>query len=92
MNGFSGLIGGLLTLLANIAEIILAAIVAVELWLRSALRLLGAPPLVQTIVLIALGIVLILGSIRLFSGIIRIGVVLVLILIVMHIIMPVVSG
>ncbi len=92
MNGFSGLIGGLLTLLANIAEIILAAIVAVELWLRSALRLLGAPPLVQTIVLIALAIVLILGSIRLFSGIIRIGVVLVLILIVMHIIMPVVSG
>jgi len=92
VNSFSGLVGGLLTLLEEIAEIILAAIISVELWLRSALRLLGAPPFVQTLVLTALAVLLIVGSIRLFSGLIRVAVVLVLVLIAMHIMMPALQG
>ena len=68
------------------------ALTAFEIWLRGVLQQLGVPHLLQTVLLLAVAAVLVLGSLRLFGGIIRVAVVLILLLIAIHIIMPVVQG
>jgi hypothetical protein len=89
VNSFTHVINTLLQLLISLGNVIVAGIVAIELWLRAELGHFGLPPNVQTIILIALALLLILGSLRLFGGLVRAAVVLVLILIAIHILLPI---
>jgi hypothetical protein len=79
---------GLITLLGGLA---LQALVAVETWLRTQLGLLGAPPPVQTAILIAVALILLLAAFRLFGGLIRVAVIIVVVLIAIHALMPVIQ-
>jgi len=78
---------GLLTLLGGL---ILQAIVAVETWLRGMLGSMGVPQQIQTAVLIAVAVVLVLAVFRLFGGLIRVAVVIILLLVVIHVLVPVI--
>jgi hypothetical protein len=89
MDAFTNAINSLLHLLVQIGDLLVAGLVAVELWVRGQLATFGLPPAVQTVIMLALAAVLILGSLRLFGGLIRIIVLLVLILIAIHILLPV---
>jgi hypothetical protein len=89
VDNFTHVINNLLQFLIRLGDLIVGVIVTIELWLRAQLMQLGVSPPVQTVILIALAAVLILGSLRLFGGLIRVAVVLILILIAIHILMPV---
>jgi hypothetical protein len=89
VDNFTRIINSLLQFLIRLGDLIVGVIVTIELWLRAQLMQLGVAPPVQTAILIALAVVLILGSLRLFGGLIRVAVVLILILIAIHILMPV---
>jgi hypothetical protein len=89
VDSFTHIINNLLQFLIRLGDLIVGVIVTIELWLRAQLMQLGVAPPVQTAILIALAVVLILGSLRLFGGLIRVAVVLILILIAIHILMPV---
>ncbi len=78
---------GLLTLLGGL---ILQAIVAVETWVRGLLGSLGVPQQIQTAVLIAVAVVLVLAVFRLFGGLMRVAVVIILLLVVIHVLVPVI--
>jgi hypothetical protein len=90
VSDFEHVINTLLQLLVRLGNIIVGAIVTIELWLRGQLTQLGLPRAVQTVILLALAAFLIVGSLRLFGGLIRAAVVLVLLLIAIHIVMPLV--
>ncbi|MEA2745168.1 MAG: hypothetical protein QOG25_3539 [Acetobacteraceae bacterium] len=81
----------LLQLLIQMGNLILAAIVAVELWLRAQFMLLGVSPAIQTVLLVAIAVLLIVAALRLFGGLIRVAVVLVLLLIVIHVVLPIIQ-
>jgi hypothetical protein len=89
MDAFTHAINTLLQLLVHIGDLLVAALVAVELWLRGQLATFGLPPAVQTVIMLALAALLIVGSLRLFGGLIRLIVLLVLVLIAIHILLPV---
>jgi hypothetical protein len=89
VDNFTHVINNLLQFLIRLGDLIVGVIVTIELWLRAQLMQLGVAPPVQTAILIALAVVLILGSLRLFGGLIRVAVVLILILIAIHILMPI---
>jgi hypothetical protein len=80
----------LLQLFVRLGDLIVAAIVAVELWLRTLLGQLGVPSSIQSVLLIALAIILVLGALRLFGGVIRIAIILFLLLIAIHALAPVI--
>ena len=89
MDAFTHAVRALLNLLIELGSLILAGILAIELWLRAQLTLLGLPPAVQTVLLIALAVVLILAALRLFGGLIRVAVVLLLLLVVVRAVQPI---
>lgn len=89
MDSFEHVINSLLQFLIRLGDVIVGGIVTLELWMRGQLSQFGLTPQVQTVIMVALAAVLILGSLRLFGGLIRVAVVLVLILIALHIVMPV---
>jgi hypothetical protein len=91
VDSFTHVIRSLLDLLIELGNLIVAGIVTVELWLRAQLMQFGVPPTIQTVILLALAALLIIGCLRLFGGLIRIAVVLVLILIAIHIVMPLIQ-
>lgn len=91
VDAFSRAINSLLQLLIQFGDLVLAAIVAAELWLRGQLTALGVAPSMQVVLLVALAVVLILAALRLFGGLIRVAVVLVLLLIVIHALLPIVQ-
>jgi hypothetical protein len=81
----------LLQLLRQLGNLVVAGIVEIELWLRAQLTQLDVPRPFQTILLVALAMILILAALRLFGGLIRVAVVLILVLIALHILMPVIQ-
>jgi hypothetical protein len=89
VNSVRDIINSLLQFLIELGDIIVGAIVEVELWLRGQLSELGLPQPLQTAILVVLAIVLIVSALRLFGGLIRVAVVLVLILIAIHILLPI---
>jgi hypothetical protein len=91
VDSFAHVINSLLQLLIQLGDLIVAGIITVELWIRGQLSQLGLPQNVQTVILFALAALLIIGSLRLFGGLIRVAIVLVLILIAIHIITPMVQ-
>jgi hypothetical protein len=82
----------LLRLLTQFGLVVAAALTELELWIRGQLQQLGLPHSVQTVLLLAVAAVLVLGALRLFGGVIRIAVVLLLLLLAIHIVMPVIQG
>jgi hypothetical protein len=88
LDSFRTVINTLLQLLLQLSDLVVAGIIAIELWLRAQLTQFGVAQPVQTIILLALAAVLIVAALRLFGGMIRVIVVLVLILIGIHIVMP----
>jgi hypothetical protein len=82
----------LLKLLMQFGLAVAAILTELELWLRGELQHLGVPHTVQTLVLLVVAALLVLGSLRLFGGLIRVAVVLILVLIAIHVVMPVVQG
>jgi hypothetical protein len=91
VESFTRAIDALLKLLVQLGSLVLAGIVAVELWLRAQFALLGLPPTIQTILLIVMAVLLILVALRLFGGLIRVAVVLFLLLVVIHVLLPIIQ-
>jgi hypothetical protein len=85
-------INTLLDLLKQFGLAVAAVLTSLELWLRGELQALGVPHTVQTLVLLVVAAILVLGSLRLFGGLIRVAVVLILLLIAIHIVLPVIQG
>ena len=90
MDAFTNAVNAVLQVLLQIGNLIVSGLVAVELWLRGQLATLGLDPAVQTTIMLALAALLILGALRLFGGLIRAIVILLLILVAIHILLPVV--
>lgn len=88
MDGLRRVVTSLLQVLLRLGDLIVAGIVTIELWLRDELTQLGISRTPQTVILLALAAVLIVSALRLFGGLIRVAVVLVLVLIGIHILMP----
>lgn len=88
MASFRQAIDSLLHVIIQIGTLLMAAIVAIEAWLRHALAQTGLPLGAQTVLMLVAAALLILASLRLFGGLIRIAVVLVLVLIAIHLIVP----
>jgi hypothetical protein len=84
-------INALLQLLIKLGDIVVAGIVAIELWLRAQLTPLGLPPAIQTLLMAALAVLLIVAALRFFGGLIRMAVVLILLLIVIHVLLPIIQ-
>jgi hypothetical protein len=82
------MINSLLRLIITLGNIVLAGIVAIELWVRGQLAQLGVPKTLQTVILVTVAILLIIASLRIFGGLIRVALVLVLVLIGLHILAP----
>ncbi len=82
----------LLRLLTQFGLVVAAALTELELWIRGQLQQLGLPHGVQTVLLLAVAAILVLSALRLFGGVIRIAVVLILLLVAIHIVMPVIQG
>lgn len=89
MGDFTQAINSVLQVLLQIGNLIVAGLVAVELWLRGQLAAAGMAPSLQTVVMLSVAALLILGALRLFGGLIRAIVILVLILVAIHILLPV---
>jgi hypothetical protein len=89
VDSFTHVVNSLLQLVIALGDLIVGGIITIELWLRAQLTQFGLPPNIQTVILVALAALLIIASLRLFGGLIRVAVVLVLILIAVHILLPV---
>jgi hypothetical protein len=89
VDSFTDAINSLLQLLIGLGNLIISALIAIEIWLRDHLAQFGLPPNVQTIIMLCVAAVLILGALRLFGGLIRVGVVIILILVAIHIVLPI---
>lgn len=92
MGNLQDAIDTLLQVFRQLGDAVVGLLTALELWLRGQLQELGVPHAIQTLILLAVAVVLVLGTLRLFGGLIRIVVVLILLLIAIHIVMPVIQG
>jgi len=81
-------INALLALFASAADAVLAGLAAIEQWLRTQLTGLGVAPQIQTVIMIAVAILLLLLVLRVFGGIIRVVLVVFLILLALHVVLP----
>jgi hypothetical protein len=81
-----------LGLLMQFGLAVAAVLTGLEAWLREELQRLGAPHDVQTLILLAVAALLVLGSLRLFGGLIRVAAVLVLVLIAIDLVVPAIQG
>jgi hypothetical protein len=85
-------VDAVLRLLMQIGIALAALLTGLELWLRQELQRLGVPHAAQTVILIVVTALLILGSLRLFGGLLRFAAVLILVLIVLDLVVPVLQG
>lgn len=81
-------IDSLLRFLRELSELMAALLIQVEYWLRGQMQDVGVPPLLQTMVLVSVAILLIVGAVRFFAGLVRVAVVLVLVLLALHLLTP----
>lgn len=81
-------IGIILGVILQIGKVIVDWIVAIELWLRVQFAQFGLSPVIQTTILVVIAVLLVVGSLRFFGGLIRIAVILVLLLIAINILVP----
>jgi len=86
---FNDTINSLLALLIRLGDLIVTGLKAGEVWLRGQLVALGVPAELQIVIMLALAALLILGVVRMFGGLIRILVVLILLLVAARVLLPV---
>lgn len=89
MDSFQHVITTLMQILIELGRLSLDALISTEDWVRDRLGEAGVSANVQTAIMIAVAVVLLLGALRLFGGLIRVFAVLVLLLIAIHILLPV---
>jgi hypothetical protein len=81
----------LLVLIRRLVDLALSGLAAIEVWFRHQLTGLGVVGPIQTIILIAIAVVLIAVALRLFGGVLRAVVVIFLVLLALHALLPVVG-
>jgi hypothetical protein len=84
-------INSLLRFLRQLSVVIANLLTQFEYWLRERLQDIGLPHTLQTAILLGVAVLLVLGALRLFAGLIRVAVVLILMLLVIHLVMPVIQ-
>jgi hypothetical protein len=89
VDSFTQTVNSLLQLLIQLGELAVSGLKAIELWVRGQLTTLGVPAELQTVLMLALAALLILAVVRMFGGLIRIMVVLVLLLVAASVLLPV---
>jgi hypothetical protein len=89
VDSFTQTVNSLLQLLIQLGELAVSGLKAIELWVRGQLTTLGVPAELQTVLMLALAALLILAVVRMFGGLIRIMVVLVLLLVAARVLLPV---
>jgi hypothetical protein len=85
-------ITNLLALIRELVDLVLSGLAAIEVWVRHELAGLGVAPPIQTIILIAIAVVLIAVTLRLFGGVLRAVVAIFLVLLALHVLIPVFAG
>jgi antibiotic biosynthesis monooxygenase (ABM) superfamily enzyme len=80
-----------LHLVVYVATVIGSLVAGIEIWLRDQLAMTGLPRAGQTVVLVTVLIVMILGCIQMFAGLIRFAVMLLLVLLMLDILIPAVQ-
>jgi hypothetical protein len=88
LDAFAGFISDLIHLLIRIGASLAAGLEAVEISLRDQLTIMGVSPPVQTVILVLTAVVLILLAVRLFGGLIRFAVIVILLLLALDLILP----
>ena len=91
MDSFQHVITTLVQILIELGRLSLNALISTEEWVRDRLSVAGVSANVQTAIMAGVAVVLILVALRLFGGLIRVFVVLVLLLIAIHILLPVLA-
>jgi hypothetical protein len=81
-------ITGLLNALESLFRLVLAGFTGLEAWLRTQLVALGVPPRMETVILIAAAVALVLIALRAFGGLIRVLLVLFFVLLLLHLLLP----
>jgi Flp pilus assembly protein TadB len=92
VGNLQGAINSLLQFLRQFSVMIANLLTEFEFWLRDQLRGLGVPHTLQTVILLGVAVLLVVGALRLLGGLIRVVVVLLLVLLVIHLVMPVIQG
>jgi hypothetical protein len=82
----------LLRLLIPLRDFVIAFVFGIELWLRAPLQRIGVPDMAQTVILFAAAGFMIMASLQLFDGLVRVTFVLFLSLLAVNIALSVVWG
>ena len=88
MGDLTRVVDEIVRLLIRLGGSILEAVQAVETSLRVQLSAMGVPPTIQTIILVGASIGIILLALRVFGGLLRFFVIVVLILLAMKLLLP----
>ena len=91
MGNLESAINSLLRFLRQLSVVIANLLTQFEYWLHERLQDIGLPHTLQTAILLGVAVLLVLGALRLFAGLIRVAVVLILMLLVIHLVMPVIQ-
>jgi hypothetical protein len=88
MNDLSRLVGDITRLLLRAGEAFVSWLEAVEISFRDQMTIMGVSPPVQTVLMVLAAIALIVLSVRLFGGLIRFAVILILALLAINLLLP----
>ncbi len=88
MGDFHPAVNALLQFLQQLIILAANALTALNSWLRDQMDLLGVPTTIQTLIILAVSVFLIIGALRVLGGLIRVGAVLILVLVAIHFLMP----
>jgi hypothetical protein len=83
-------VDALLRLLLSLLNIIFAGVAQVELWLRAELTRLGVEQRLQSAILIATAVVLLVAVLRVFGGLLRVLVALFLVFLAIQLLRPII--
>ncbi len=84
-------IAQVISAIRSFLDLVLAGLAAIEVWIRGELTQLGVAPPIQTVILIAVALLLIVAALRLFGGFLRVILLIFLILLVVQAVIPMVS-
>lgn len=88
MDQLERFISDLIHLLLRMGESFLRGLEAVEIALRDELTIMGVSPPIQTVLLVLSAIALILITVRLFGGLIRFVIVVIVVLLALNLLLP----
>jgi hypothetical protein len=88
VDNFNHLLNQFLQLILLVGNVLVTGIIAVQTWLRGALASFGVPEQVQSVVLVVVAVLLVLTCLRLFGGLIRLAILLLLVLVAVHFVAP----